>query len=149
MITEPQIDRLARFLYGQNITEDEIEMLSPKTFYFGLSTSEIGADGKIVNEILSENTGYARVAVPNSSEYFSKINSKTGFMQNISPIEWPQATSSWGTIKTVFISNNSEPVSDETALYVAAVQLDVSKGATLYYNSGTLKLAVEAGEIII
>ena len=149
MITNPQKGRLAKFLYGKSISDEELGLLSPENFYFGLSSNEIGADGVIKGEIDSSTTGYKRIKVANNSTNFEVAGSEEGVMQNKKSIQWPTASDGWGTVKTIFISAYETPPvgSDETALYVASVDLNVTKGATLYYNGGTLKLTVETGDV--
>lgn len=149
MITNPQKDRLARFLYGKNISDEELGLLSPENFYFGLSRNEIGEAGVINGEIDSNATNYTRIKVANNPINFDVAGGEEGVMQNKKSIQWPTAGDGWGTVKTVFISaHETPPVGiDETALYVASVDLNVAKGATLYYNGGTLKLTVETGDV--
>lgn len=141
MITKPQIDRLANFLYGRRGIND-LSALSPEKFYIGLSNDEIGADGVIKGEVAGRN--YTRVEVANDSNHFKPA--ENGVVYNSLSIVWPAAGEDWGTIRTVFISNSKDPYEDETALYVSNVEITVPNTATLYFNGGNISLSVSGDD---
>lgn len=143
MVTNPQRNLIAKFLFGKSITSEEIVKLSPENFYIGLSSEELNADGVIIGEITSG--GYRRAAIENKAENFSQVNN--GIVTNANKeIRFEKSTEPWPGIKSVFISPNAEPTDGEFAMYVATVDIpEVPKGVNLYYDKGALQLSIEAG----
>lgn len=140
MITNPQKNRLANFLYGGKT--NELEAISPKTFYIGLSTEDMTANG-IIGAEPSADAGYARVPVANTKDQFSTVESLedalAGKITNQNQITWEEATEAWGTIKTVFLAAS---VDATEALYYVTVNKTVPANCTLYFKGGDLTLSV-------
>lgn len=138
MVTLPQRVRLANMLYGNDRTG--IDTLAPATFYIGLSTAQMGDNGVISGEPTSG--GYARVAVANNKNNFSTANNGTGAnVFNTDRIEFPEATTAWGNIRTVFFTTS--PTSSE-ALYYISVDKNVQAFTTVYFKGG-----VNAGDLTL
>ena len=70
----------------------------PATWYIGASTTTIASDGTGATEPVAG--GYARVAVTNNTSNWENIPADTG-RRNLTAIEFPVATASWGTITFV------------------------------------------------
>lgn len=145
MITIPQINRLVNYLYGKDSTE--LSILVPDKFYIGLSTSEIDSDGVIKGEISTQNTGYQRIEITNDKSHFTRATApNNGVVANTQAITWPISQTSWGTIKSIFITSNATPTQGEYALYVTTTNIPVGAGVNLYYEVGALKFTISAGE---
>ena len=131
MITKPQRVILANFLYGND--QSALGTISPASFYIGLSTASMTDAGTITGEVVGN--GYTRVKVDNNKTSFSVADSSTdGVVRNQIQITWPEATASWGTIKTVFFAATQ---SGTEALYYIPVSKEVPAQATLYFNGNT------------
>jgi len=70
------------------------------TYYIGLSTTTILADGSGATEPSSG--AYARVAVANNKTTFS--SAVNGALTNLITISFAESTASWGTITYVFLA---------------------------------------------
>lgn len=76
----------------------------PTTVYCGLHTADPTQAGSVVAEVTTSGSGYARVAIT------SKMNAAdpvTGISSNNSAISFGPATSDWGTVTHVSISDAS------------------------------------------
>lgn len=144
MITIPQRNLIAEFLFGGRITTEKAAKLSPEKFYIGLSSEVLAEDGIIKGELTSG--GYKRAAIDNNAENFSQANE--GVVTNANKeIRFEQSTEVWPAVKSVFISPNAEPTEGEFAMYIAAVDIqEVPSGVNLYYDKGALQLSIGAGE---
>jgi hypothetical protein len=74
---------------------------NPGTFYMGLSTTTILADGSGATE--PTGGAYARVALANNKTTFSVASS--GTLTNLITISFAESTLSWGTITYVFLAS--------------------------------------------
>lgn len=74
---------------------------NPGTFYMGLSTTTILADGSGATE--PTGGSYARVALANNKTTFSV--STVGTLTNLITISFAESTLSWGTITYVFLAS--------------------------------------------
>ena len=74
---------------------------NPGTFYMGLSTTTILADGSGATE--PTGGAYARVALANNKTTFSVAS--TGTLTNLITISFAESTLSWGTITYVFLAS--------------------------------------------
>jgi hypothetical protein len=82
----------------QNILSRDFGSVSytpPGTWYIGASTTTINQDGTGATE--PSGGGYARVAVTNNTSNWQTIPGDVG-CRNLTAIEFPVATASWGTI---------------------------------------------------
>lgn len=70
------------------------------TYYVGLSTTTIGADGTGCTEPSAG--AYARVAVTNNKTTFGVASN--GSLTNLITISFAESTASWGTITYVFLA---------------------------------------------
>jgi len=71
------------------------------TLYVGLCTS-VSAGGVVTGE--PSGNGYARVAITNSTDYFT--TSTTGSLSNKAAVTFPACTTTrWGTLATIFVSD--------------------------------------------
>ena len=129
MITNPQRNRLAKFLDGG--VEDA--NLAPAVFYVGLSTVAIPESGVISGEVTGG--GYERIAIPNNTSNFSTPDaSNPGKVFNMNTFEWPESTESWGTIKTVFFTYSKTA---NEALYCVSVNREVPAYSIIYFKGDT------------
>lgn len=71
------------------------------TFYIGLSTTTISADGTGITE--PSGGSYARVSVANNKTTWDTAAS--GILSNLINFQFTESTASWGTITDVFISD--------------------------------------------
>jgi hypothetical protein len=77
----------------------------PGTFYFGLSTTTIAANGTGITE--PSGGSYARVAVTANSTNFGAYDEYLSTWANKTAITFPAPTGDWGTIRYGFISDAS------------------------------------------
>ena len=141
MITTPQENRLANFLYGKRYDSEEayaeeLAKLSPDNYYIGLSSTKIGKAGAVTAEL--SGYGYARKKVANSGATFSEVSS--GSVYNLNSVEWEPAEATW-TVRSVFITYGEDV---EEASYVFDFDADVTvpATATLYFDPKQLNLSV-------
>jgi len=113
-ITSYQSNRVLDYNFGAT------SYTTPATLYVGLSTTPINFDGTGATEPVA--LGYARVAVTNNKTNWSTAAS--GILSNLTAIQFPESTGSWGTITHV-------------AVYDAA-----SAGNMLYFEALTSSRAV-------
>jgi hypothetical protein len=73
---------------------------NPGTYYIGLSTTTIGADGTGATEPSAG--AYARVAITNNKTTFGVA--ANGSLTNSITISFAESTASWGTITYVFLA---------------------------------------------
>lgn len=126
MITNPQRNRLAKFLYGGTTDAN----LSPTYFYIGLSTNELTESGVITGEV--KGGGYKRVSIRNNTTTFSVPTADApGTVHNKISVEWPESTESWGVVKTVFITYSDTATE---ALYCIPVNRDVPAYSIIYFK---------------
>lgn len=122
-ITNFQANKINDYLFGQT-------SFSPNgTYYIGLSTTSINPNGTGSTE--PSGGAYQRVAVTNDKSSFS--NSSSGVIQNLKQIEFPESTSSWGTITHVFISDSPTRGS----------------GNILYYDALTTPRTVQTATVLL
>lgn len=120
-ITIYQANRLNNYLFGAT-------SFTPNgTYYIGLSTTAINADGTGVIE--PTGGGYQRVAVTNNKTNFT--DSTGGIVQNKVQFEFPESTTAWGTITHVFISDGP------------------TTGNVLYYDALTTPRTVQTATILL
>lgn len=120
-ITTYQANRLNNYLFGAT-------SFTPNgTYYIGLSTTAINADGTGVTE--PTGGGYQRVAVTNNKTNFT--DSTGGTVQNKVQFEFPESTTAWGTITHVFIVDS------------------LTGGNILYYDALTTPRTVQTATILL
>lgn len=140
MTTNPQLARLANYLYGG--TTDPV--VSPAQFYVGLATGSVSTAGVITGE--PTGGGYQRVAVSNDKTSFSTATNN-GNVTNKIDVTFPESTTAWGNITTVFISDQA---TGGTAIYYATLSVPktVQQNVTVYFKgdpngaSGDITLSV-------
>ena len=74
----------------------------PTTYYLGVSTTSVGANGTGATE--PSDTAYARVSIANLKTSFG--NSSNGVVSNIIQFQFPESLASWGVIGYWFISDS-------------------------------------------
>lgn len=122
-ITTYQANRLNNYLFGAT-------SFTPNgTYYIGLSTTAINANGTGVTE--PTGGGYKRVAVTNNKTNFT--DSTGGIVQNKVQFEFPESTKAWGTITHVFISDGPT----------------TGGGNILYYDALTTPRTVQTATILL
>lgn len=148
MITIPQRNLIAKFLFGRSISGEELLKLSPASFYIGLSEDELTEDGVITGELTSG--GYKRAKVENTygaNNTFSESANNGVITNEYKEVRFERSTEVWPAVKSVFISPNAEPTEGEFAMYIAAVDIqEIPSGVNLYYDKGALQLSIGAGE---
>lgn len=127
--------------HAQSVLSREFGSVSytpPVTWYVGASTTTINADGTGATEPVGG--GYARVAVTNNTSNWENIPADVG-RRNLTAIEFPVATASWGTITFVPIYDQA---SGGTLRYY--VQLTNSKVVgiddVLRFEAGQLQVKI-------
>jgi hypothetical protein len=78
----------------------------PSTLYLMLSSTAISADGTGATE--PSGGSYTRVAITSSSSYWSTPSN--GRISNLTKLDFPQATSDWGTMTYVALTDASTGV---------------------------------------
>lgn len=141
MITNPQKNRLANFLYGKQFdTEEELaeamNMLSPENYYVGLSSENINEDGEIENEL--NGNGYSRIVVPNTSASFNETID--GVTSNKALVTWDVASAEW-TVRAVFVTYD-ELTTEAAYVFNFDEAITVPNTATLYFDKEQLELSV-------
>lgn len=94
MITYLASNKILDYLFGGT------SFTNLSTFYVGLSTTTIGADGTGCTEPSSG--AYARVAVANNKTTFGVASN--GSLTNLITISFAESTAAWGTITYVFLA---------------------------------------------
>lgn len=109
----------------------------PGTVYIGLSTTAI-TDSTAATE--PSGGSYARVAVVNDSTNFPAAES--GSKANGTPITFPAATASWGTIVGFFIA---DAASEGNVLAYGALSAPqaVASGETINFAVGALTITLD------
>lgn len=109
----------------------------PGTVYIGLSTTAI-TDSTAATE--PSGGSYARVAVVNDSTNFPAAES--GGKANGTPITFPAATASWGTIVGFFIADAASG-GDVLAHGVLSASQAVASGETINFAVGALTITLD------
>ena len=136
MTTQSQINSIANREFGQTSTPNTI----PATYYVGLLLASPNPDGSGVVEVSTGGTAYARQALVNSKSALS--TAVNGAVSNISAINFPAATASWGTITDVGIFS---ALTGGTLLYSSpqAVQKAFDVGDVAFFDVGDIKWTVQ------
>lgn len=130
-ITNFQANKVNDFLFGGT------SFTPGGTYYIGLSTTPIQANGTGATE--PSGGSYARVAVANNKTSFS--TSSAGSLQNQISIEFPESTTSWGTITYVFMSDSPNSGQGNVLYYDALTTPRTVQSATvLLFAAGAIKI---------
>ncbi len=97
MITYYSANRLLDYNFGGS------SYTPPATYYFGLSTTTISIDGTGATE--PSGGAYARVSLTNNKTNWG--NASNASLTNSTAVQFPESTSSWGTITYVLMSDAS------------------------------------------
>lgn len=109
----------------------------PTTLYLGLSTTPISRDGSGATEP-STNAGYTRVAITNDKTKWSA--SSNGELFNISAIEFPESTNTWGTVTHYFFSDSQ--TGGNIRFYEAfSTPRQIQANSTVMFKPQTLKFS--------
>lgn len=113
------------------------DYVRPATLYIGLSTTTISDAGGNITE--PSGNGYARVAVANNATNFPTASA--GATSNGTPITFPAATGSWGTITDFFIA---DAASGGNILAYGALNASqaVASGETINFAVGALSISL-------
>lgn len=132
-ITTYQANRLADFLFGR------ASFTPVSTYYIGLSTTAISPSGVGASEPQTGN--YARIAMANDKNQFTVA--ANGLVQNVVQLEFPESTTPWGTITTVFIADSST-VGGGNILYYDTLQLPrtVQTSSILLFAPGAFRIQI-------
>ena len=130
-IATANANKLNDFLFGKTTYTPNT------TYYIGLSTTTIKADGSGIKEPVG--AGYSRVAVTNNKTSFT--NSSGGILSNKIQIEFPESTSDWGTVTDVFIS---DAASGGNMLYFDKLTASriVQPNTILLFDVGAMKIQI-------
>ncbi len=110
----------------------------PATLYIGLSTTTIADGGTNITE--PSGNGYARVAVTNNATNWPAASA--GAKSNGTPITFPAATGSWGTITDFFISD-ADTGGNILAFGALAAAQAVASGETINFAVGALDISLD------
>jgi hypothetical protein len=110
----------------------------PATLYIGLSTTTIADGGTNITE--PSGNGYARVAVTNNATNWPAASA--GVKSNGTPITFPAATGSWGTITDFFISD-ADTGGNILAFGALAAAQAVASGETINFAVGALDISLD------
>lgn len=130
-ITTYQANRVNNFLFGAT-------SLTPNaTYYIGLSTTAISADGTGISE--PSGGGYARIPVTNNKNTFT--DSSGGLITNKIQISYNESTTDWGTIRYIFISDAS---TGGNILYFDQLTnpRNVQLATTLIFSAGSIRIQI-------
>ena len=108
------------------------------TLYVCLSTTPIGNAG--TGETEPSGGAYARVAITNNKTTFDTAAS--GVLSNLIAVEFPESTSSWGTISHVFISDAANA---GNILYFEALDATrtVADSTTVLFAAGGIEIHMD------
>lgn len=95
MITYFQSNKILDKAFGN------VDYQTPNNYYIGLSTTAPNPSGTGVTE--PSVGAYARISVNNNKTSFSTTSN--GVLYNSTQFEFPESTTSWGTITHVFIAD--------------------------------------------
>ncbi|NLU42217.1 MAG: hypothetical protein GXX08_08435 [Firmicutes bacterium] len=115
----------------------------PNTLYIGLSVTTPNPDGS--NFIEPDGNGYARVAVPNTSEYWAIATAANPTVTaNAKQIEFPEATGDWGTVTHwgIFDAESEGILLDWAELDTA---LEIGVGQAPRFRVGDLQTHLQNG----
>lgn len=110
----------------------------PATLYIGLSTTTIADGGTNITE--PSGNGYARVVVTNNATNWPAASA--GAKSNGTPITFPAATGSWGTITDFFISD-ADTGGNILAFGALAAAQAVASGETINFAVGALDISLD------
>lgn len=132
-ITTTQANKLADFLFGRTAYTPE------PTYYIGLSTTPISASGVGATEPQTGN--YARIPLSNDKNQFTVA--ANGLVQNVVQLEFPESTTPWGTITTVFVAD-SATVGGGNVLYYDTLQMPrtVATSSILLFAPGAFRIQI-------
>jgi len=112
----------------------------PTTWYCGLSSTDINADGSGFSEPSSD-SGYARVAIPVTTIYWTTPTS--GYIQNKLPVTFNELTTNEDTITNIFLSSSETGNADFWQKLDTEDYKHLDKGTTILFNEGDYKISIE------
>lgn len=102
MITYYQANKVLNFNFRN-------ESYTPPTSYFvGLSTTEIFPDGTGITE--PSDVAYSRMEYVNNTGTLAWTTDNKTYVKNAIEIPFPTASAEWGTIKYVFLADESDNI---------------------------------------
>lgn len=110
---------------------------APATLYVGLCT-DVAEDGTITGE--PSGSSYARVAVTNNATNFPAASG--GSKANGATITFPEATGSWGTLDTFFISD-AATAGNILGYGDLTTPRTIDSGTTVRFDIGALTIALD------
>lgn len=133
MITYYQANLLLNKIFGGS----EFTWTPPATYYVGLSTTTINADGTGKTE--PSGMAYARVAVTNNKTNFGMASN--GALTNLTAITFPESSGDWGTITHIFIA---DAATSGNILYFdqLAASRSVQSATTVLFAANALTLSM-------
>jgi len=110
---------------------------APATLYVGLCT-DVAEDGTITGE--PSGSSYARVAVTNNATNFPAASG--GSKANGATITFPEATGSWGTLDTFFISD-AATAGNILGYGDLTTPRTIDSGTTVRFDVGALTITLD------
>lgn len=110
---------------------------APATLYVGLCT-DVAEDGTITGE--PSGSSYARVAVTNNATNFPAASG--GSKANGATITFPEATGSWGTLDTFFISD-AATAGNILGYGDLTTPRTIDSGTTVRFDIGALTITLD------
>jgi hypothetical protein len=130
MITYYQANLLLNHIFGRSPS-----YTAPVTYYVGLSTTPINADGTGATE--PSGGAYARVAVTNNKTNWGVA--ANGALSNLTNVEFPESTLEWGIVTHIFVSDAS---TSGNVLYYDTLTpaRTVQSAATILFDAGSITM---------
>lgn len=109
----------------------------PSTLYFGLSTTAIANDGSGSTE--PSGGSYARASIGNTKTNWA--NASLGSLTNLTTVQFPESTASWGTITHVFIS---DALTGGTMMYFGALSPSrvVQTNTVVFFSASSITISI-------
>ena len=132
MTTNQQINNIANILFGLT-GGTAANIAAPANYYIGLLTATPNPDGTNTVEVSTVGTGYARQILPNNKTALTMSNN--GQVSNVSDLNFPTATASWGSVTDVGIFDS---LTGGNLLYFShqAVPKAFDTGDVAYFSNG-------------
>lgn len=115
-----------------------VSYTGPATVYFGLSTTTPASDGTGVTE--PSGNGYARVSMTNNTTNFPSASGAS--KANGAPVNFPQATGSWGTVTYLVIYDQLTAGTLQEYVSLGASSKSISSGDTPSFANGQFTLGL-------
>lgn len=109
---------------------------TPGTLYFGLSASALDASGAFTGEPTIGVGAYARATLTNNKTNWD--NAASGSLSNLTSVSFPESTTNWGTMISVFIADGATVGANMLYFATLSPSRSVVSGTTLFFDIGAI-----------